>query len=206
MTLTPVGGNHAGLACSLQAIRFALILFVSLASAWSMAAGQVGRTEDPGTGLVSWRWSAQGVSIELTQLLPDQTRAFFLGRGFPRAEADRIALTCVFQSIFRNDGESVVAYDLNDWTVLYRDERLSLRTREVWEPEWTTAGVGKASRIAFRWSLLPTLQRFEPGDYNWGMISLGPPPGERLDLSLRVRLGDQVMEGTVRGVLCAPDR
>ena len=93
MTLTPVDGDRAALTCSLPAFGLVLVLSASPAPAWSMAAGGVERTEDTETGLLSWRWSDQGVSIGLTQLLPDQTRAFFLGRGFPWAQADRIALT-----------------------------------------------------------------------------------------------------------------
>lgn len=189
-----------------RGIALVLLPLFTLGGAWIPAAAEVGRATDPETGLLSWTWREQGVSVELTQRLPDQTRAFFLGRGFAAAAADRIGLACVFQTVFRNDGKSTVEYDLSDWSVLYQGERLPLRTREVWDPEWETQGIEQASRIAFRWALLPTVQRFEPGDYNWGMTSFGLPPGERFDLMLLVNIGGRPVEGTVAGVICAPDR
>ena len=206
MRPVPSGEVLHGVARSLRVIGLQLLLLVALAGASAAATGEVTRTKDAETGLLSWRWGVQGVSIELTQLLPDQTRAFFLGRRFSREATDRIALTRVFQTAFRNNGESAVEYDLNDWAVLHGGVRLPVRTREVWDPEWATAGVTEASRIAFRWALLPTVQRFEPGDYNWGMTSFGLPPGERLDLSLGVRIGGRVVEGKIPGMLCASDR
>jgi len=67
---------------------------------------------DSETGLASWTWRDRGVSLQLRQLLPDQTRAFFLGRGFQAGEADRVGRACVFQTIFRNDGGKPVAFPL----------------------------------------------------------------------------------------------
>ena len=134
-----------------------------LASALS---AEVGTSRDPDTGLTSWTWRHQGVSVQLVQRLPDQTRAFFLARGFNAEAADLIGRSCVFQTIFRNDGKRPVAYDLGEWMVHYQGEDLGLRTREVWDREWQAQGIDQPARIAFRWSLLPTVQRFEPGDYN----------------------------------------
>lgn len=144
--------------------RAAWLLAACLAT--GVVSAEVVSGEEPETGLLSWIWREQGVSIQLIQRLPDQTRAFFLGRGFGSEDADRVGRSCVFQTIFRNDGSEPVAYDLNAWSVLHRGGRLDLKTREVWDRVWSDRGVEQAPRIAFRWSLLPTIQRFEPGDYS----------------------------------------
>jgi len=193
--------SHLALRASLRP----LCAFVLSAPWGAPLAGVEGRI-DPETGLRSWSWREQGVSLELRQRLPDQTRAFFLGRGFSGEAADRIGLACVFQTIFRNGGEQPIDYDLNDWALLYGGERLPLRTREIWDAEWEAMGVGKGPRIAFRWALLPTVQHYEPGDYNWGMTSFGLVPGARFDLSLALRVGGRRVTGTIEGVVCAPDR
>ncbi len=166
----------------------------------------VSTDQDAETGLRSWTWSHQGVSIELVQRLPDQTRAFFLGRGFSAEDADRIGRACVFQTIFRNGGAQAVEYDLGDWSLGHGSERSALRTREVWDREWESQGIDQPARIAFRWSLLPTVQRFEPGDYNWGMTSFGLPPGARFDLSLVMEIGGERVTGEIPAVVCAADR
>ena len=161
---------------------------------------------DQETGLASWTWRDQGVSLQLRQLLPDQTRAFFLGRGFQAGEADGVGRACVFQTIFRNDGLKSVEYDLTEWSVQHKGKHLPLQTREVWEQHWLEQNIGKGPRIAFRWALLPTRQRFEPGDYNWGMTSFGLAPGERFDLSLSMSIGDDPVGAEIPGITCAPDK
>jgi len=185
-------------------IRVFLVLGSSLLA--SAISAEVETGHDPDTGLASWTWHHEEVSIQLVQRLPDQTRAFFLARGFSAAAAELIGGACVFQTIFRNDGERPVSYDLGEWMIHHNGEDRGLRTRGVWDREWQARGIDQPARIAFRWSLLPTVQRFEPGDYNWGMTSFGLPPGERFDLSLRISLDGQQVADKIPAIICAPDK
>jgi len=162
--------------------------------------------EEAQTGLRSWEWREAGVSVRLMQRLPDQTRAFFQGRGFSSVDADQIANACVFQTIFRNDGEQSLSYDLDDWRISYQLEHSPLLTRERWDERWRDSTASKAARIALHWSLLPTRQRLEPGDYNWGMTSFGLQPGEPFDLTLVLTLDGNPITRTIPGIVCAADR
>ena len=65
-----------------------VMLPMALAAGWNAGAG-VETGQDADTGRRSWTWSDQGGSVQLLQLLPDQTRAFFLGRGFKAQEPGR---------------------------------------------------------------------------------------------------------------------
>jgi len=56
-------------------------LCIALSLPGSLAA-EVITGEEAGTGRLTWEWQEAGVSFQLLQLLPDQTRAFYLGRGF----------------------------------------------------------------------------------------------------------------------------
>ncbi len=163
-------------------------------------------SEEEQTGLRTWEWTQAGISVQLVQRLPDQTRAFFQGRGFSSEEADSIAKACVFQMIFRNDGKHPIAYDMDDWMVGYRGERRPLLTRERWDDKWRDGETSQAARIAFRWSLLPTRQSFEPGDYNWCMTSFGLPPGESFDLSLIMTINGHVITSRIPAVTCAAEQ
>ncbi|HHH38230.1 MAG TPA: hypothetical protein ENK50_01470, partial [Sedimenticola sp.] len=78
----------------------------------------------------TWLWRHGGVTLQLVQRLPDQTRAFFQGRGFDGASADRLARACVFQTIFRNDGDRPLSYDLDQWRVIQGTMSKPLITRE----------------------------------------------------------------------------
>lgn len=171
-----------------------------------MSASAVESGVDTETGLRSWEWREAGVSLRLVQRLPDQTRAFFQARGFSSAAADRIANACIFQTIFRNESEQPLSYLLDDWRILHRGVSGKLMTRERWDAVWQEGEASQAARIALRWSLLPTRQRFEPGDYNWGMTGFGLPSGSAFDLEMVLRLGGEKVTRTIDGIVCAPDR
>ena len=44
----------------------------------------------------------KGISLRLVQRLPIQSRAFFLARGFNKQQAEIIAQSCIFQTVFKN--------------------------------------------------------------------------------------------------------
>ena len=177
------------------------VLFAPAASLATVIAG-----EEEKTGLRAWELREEGISIQLIQRRPDQTRAFFEARGFSNAEAGEMGESCIFQAIFRNDGRRPVRYDLDAWRVVRGGGRRALFTREYWDRHWQGAGVSPAAVIALHWSLLPTRQSFEPGDYNWGMISFGLPPGESFDLSMLLEIGGERVAREIPGIVCATDQ
>lgn len=169
---------------------------------------QVTRGLDSENGLRFWQWDADGVLLRLTQRLPDQTRGFFEARGFAPKVADEIARACVFQSMFKNTAErngGAIEFDLNEWRVISGTGRHRLLVRQHWDREWARRQVSKAARIAFEWSLLPTRQRYAPGDYNWGMTVYGLPPGETFDLEFSWYRNGQRFVQTLEAIECAPD-
>ena len=164
--------------------------------------------QDPDTGLRSWTWKSEGVRFELKQLLPDQTRAFFLARGFDADSADRFATSCVFQSVFENTGSpgsGSVRFDQRSWRVRVQGRTRPMPVRADWAAEWEDRGLSPAARIAFEWSLLPTIQQYEPGDYNWGMTSYALLPGTGFDLEFSWDRDGEGYQGLLQGLECPPD-
>jgi len=165
---------------------------------------------DPDTGLASWTLRSGAISIELIQRLPDQTRAFFQGRGFPADSADEFARACVFQAIVWNVAAGApgpaVAIDLRRWRIEAGQGAAPLPVEAVWQPLWESAGLSQAARIAFRWALFPTEQTFMPGDHGWGMIPFGPAPDARFDLSVVWSEGGAERSARLPGIHCTPDR
>ncbi|MFP3874206.1 MAG: hypothetical protein ACLFV1_07105 [Thiohalophilus sp.] len=169
---------------------------------------ELSRGEDPDTGLRHWHWQEAGISFRLTQRLPDQTRAFFAARGFDKKTRERIALSCVFQSEFRNTADNdrpPVEYDLSEWRIHVDGETRGLIVREDWQQTWQEYDVPKAARIAFEWALLPTHQVYESDDYNWGMTAYGLSPGTEFDLEFSWSRGDKEYTRRIDGIECAPD-
>lgn len=162
---------------------------------------------DERTGVDAWRWEGEGVRIQLIQRLPDQTRAFFLGRGFDRAAADRIASECVLQTIFTNTRSAgpAVHIHLADWRYDAGQGPEPLHRKDAWQREWVARRVAKGSRIAFQWALFPDDQIFHAGDWNMGMTTYPVPPGTRLIVHARWSRGGEEFEAIFNDVRCAGD-
>jgi hypothetical protein len=156
-----------------------------------------------------WQLSDESMSLRLVQRLPDQTRGFFMARGFAPEHAERIAQSCVFQTVFHNTSHtgqpSPLEYNLRDWVVHVDGRQQGLKTREDWAPEWQQLGAPQAARIAFEWALYPTQQTYRPGDYNWGMSIFGLAPGTRFNLEVVWRQHGSIHSELIRDVECAPD-
>jgi hypothetical protein len=186
-------------------IVFCLALFsISLTA----SAAEVTTGADKETGLKFWDWQAKGVQFRITQRLPDQTRAFFLARGFDARNVDELAVNCVFQSMFKNIGQpdsGPISIDLTNWRVITPRGARRVLTREYWMPKWEARQLSQPARIAFEWSLIPTKQVYEPGDYNWGMTSYGLPPGTHFDLEFSWRRNNKIETGLLRDVICPAD-
>ncbi len=158
------------------------------------------------TGLKTWKWTHEGVSLRLVQRLPDQTRAYVMAKGFPRDAADELATSCFFGSMFRNDGDMPLDFDLRQWKVVHNGRESGMKVRELWKQKFQERkDIPAPARIGLNWSLMPTVQHFEPGDYNWGMTVYGLPPGERFDLHLKVMLDGKSLETVIPGLQCAPE-
>jgi hypothetical protein len=199
---------HPQLAVSLMTIRNLCVLLLLLLAGTPLAA-EIARSADEETGLRKWHLAEGKLEVELVQRLPDQTRGFFMARGFSPAIADEIAVSCIFQTIIRNTGTQAdavaVSVDLAQWRVIRADGEQGVRLKEPWMASWPENSVGEASRLAFQWALFPTQQEFLADDYNWGMTAFGLPPGAVFDLDL-VWQEDGTMHTTRIATLeCAPD-
>ncbi len=185
-----------------------LVLPALFVAARASAVG-VEHSRDPATGLETWQWHGDGASFTFNQLLPDQSRAYFQGRGFQPIDAEPVAMACVFQAIIRNPAAAPVPLDLDlsEWRVVPAQGNPRPPRLEIdWQAEWARRGITRSARIAFRWSLLPARQTFQPGDWNMGMVTFGLPPGGHFDLELTWRQGSNPRRLRLGEMRCAPDR
>jgi hypothetical protein len=158
---------------------------------------------DPQTGAVTRDTQAHGVTVSLTQLLPDQVRAFYVARGFDLADADVFAEACVYMTVLRNDtAPGELGFRLSDWEVHHDGQIRSIPTLDEWLTRWQERGVPDSAQLAFRWAQFPSEQRYAPGEWNQGMLATGLPPGSRFDLIARWTIGDQTYEGRLDDVRC----
>lgn len=189
--------------CSNSVLLFSILLPVP-------AMAGVTQSVDEQTALVSWKMDGGNFELELAQLLPDQTRAFFLARGFSKKIANTIATGCIMQTIGRNSAEKgvqgAVDVDLKHWRMLHEGAESPIKLKEQWDREWLSGEVSDTARLAFRWATFPTQQNFAPGDFGWGMTSFGLVPGERFDLKVVWSVAGVEKEAWIRRIQCAEER
>ena len=159
--------------------------------------------ELPGT---VWSMKRDGFELQLTQMPRDTVRAFFQGRGFSAQHSTWIADACVLQTIMRNtaapEPKVAIDIDLRRWRVIDDSGSHPPKLQAHWRDVLQQAGASHASQIALQWSLFPSHQSFYPGDYNWGMLSLGPAPGSHFDLALEWSLAGKQYTHTINDMQC----
>jgi hypothetical protein len=161
---------------------------------------------DAETGLATWQTETAGIQVRLTQISPDQARAFYQARGFSREAAERYAHECVFMTVVRNVGSAPIAHRLADWRYEAAGQRpRAIRSKTEWERLWKRLGVSESARIAFNWAQFPATQTFAPGDWNQGMTTYGVPRGGQFDLRFAWRANGKIHSGKLGQVTCADE-
>ncbi len=162
-------------------------------------------TIDEATGIESWETAVAGVSVALTQILPDQLRAFYINRGFSAEVIEPYATSCVFMTVLRNDAALGVAhFRLEDWRIVAGSEMRPPLSAESWMQRLRPDAQGNAAMIAFRWAQFPPEHAYQTGgDWNQGMVSMGLPAQMEFNLVARWTVNGQPVEGELENVRCA---
>jgi len=180
---------------------------LTLLAVWS-AASHAGTDSsvDAETGLTTWQTETAGIQVRLTQISPDQARAFYQARGFTSEATERYAGECVFMTVVRNIGDTPIQHRLANWRYEAAGQPpRTLRSKTEWERIWKQLGVAESARIAFTWAQFPTTQTFAPGDWNQGMTTYSVPRGGRFDLRFVWRAGGKTHTGKLEQVRCADE-
>ena len=187
---------------------------LSLAAAIPLAApnqdaGVISTGTDEQAMLPYWQYQDEGMSIRLIQRLPDQTRGYFVARGFSNEHAELIAQSCVFQTIFKNISDkstpSAIVYNMNNWVVTHQGVASEMKTREKWAEQWQQLKIATPARLAFEWSLLPTTQDYQAGDYNWGMAIFNLAPADTFTAKISWQQYGKQRNITIPNMQCAAD-
>ena len=181
----------------MRALAAGMMLFAAAAS-W---AADMVTTENPETGLKTWKKSDRGFSLELIQLLPEFVQATYASRDLPPAIFDSMKAYCVFGTVARNETDAPLAYRVKDWRYVTPDgKKHRLRTKSEWVAVWSKLGVD------FSYSILPDDIEFEAGDWAQGFTTPQLPPGARFDLIYTWRRHGKKYTGTLRDLACPAPR
>ncbi|MDP1864665.1 MAG: hypothetical protein Q8K52_12250 [Thiobacillus sp.] len=180
------------------------LLSLTLLALWGPIVKAAELTVDTDTGLSSWQTEQAGIQVRLTQISPDQARAFYIARGFSAAATERYVAECVFMTVVRNVGETPIQHRLADWRYVVSDQPpQSIRSKTEWERIWKKLGVKASARIAFTWAQIPSTQTFAPGDWNQGMTTYSVPRDTAFVLRFVWRADGKTHSGLIENVRCS---
>ena len=180
------------------------LLSLTLLALWGFTVRAAEPSVDPDTGLASWQTGQAGIQVRLTQISPDQARAFYLARGFSAAATERYVSECVFMTVVRNVGDTPILHRLADWRyVISGQPPQTIRSKTEWERIWKKWGVNESARIAFSWAQIPTTQTFAPGDWNQGMSTYNVPRDTSFELRFVWRADGKTHRGLIEQVRCS---
>jgi hypothetical protein len=179
-------------------LRYILITFLICFQSLLLAS-EAQQTRDPDSGLFSWRIDNQGLRLELMQLLPDYIRAIYGSHGFPSEAIEDIASYCVFGTIVRNTSDTSLYYSVADWYAETADGvKHTFKTKTQWLDEW------RKMSIRYPWTILPSEQTFEIGDWSQGFTTIKLPREEPFDLIYSWNLDGEKKLGKIKKIRCAP--
>ena len=155
--------------------------------------------------IATWETTEHGVTFSLTQILPDQARAFYVNRGFPLEATEAYANSCVFMTVLRNDSApGTVHFKVADWSVVTLAATQPPVSIDEWLTKLASYKLDQPALLAFRWAQFPPEQEYQPGgDWNQGMLTTGLPAGARFDLVARWDVAGAPYEGVLKNVVCA---
>lgn len=155
------------------------------------------------TGISTWEVDTSGVHLRLTQITPEQARAFMLGRGMDRQSVEEFAHTCVYMTVVRNDSTQPIEHDLTAWRYIPKgNQPQPMQTKHDWLSRWQPRNFSKPLKLAFDWSQFPVDQTFSPGDWNQGMTTFALPPGSHFDVVYRWHQNGKLHEGILQNAQC----
>ena len=165
--------------------------------------GETRYTLSSDTGIGTWETESYGVHLRMTQIAPDQARAFMAARGMDEKSVEEFARHCVFMTVLRNESRQAINYCLADWRYVPEDGVPQVMlTKHDWLARFQPRNQPKAVKLGFEWAQFPVEQTFFPGDWNQGMTTFELPPGSRFDVVYRWRQGKKHHEGILKNVQC----
>lgn len=171
-----------------------LLLWVS-----SNVNAETTKIKDPATGLISWKVTDNGFSLQLIQLHPDYVTAVYSSRGLPKKLIDGVLKYCVFGTIVKNESSKEdVTYKVANWRFSTKDgKNHPVKTKSQWLTEWEAMGIG------YRWSMLADDQTFSPGDWIQGFTTISVPSGDSFDFHYTWTYKGKTFSNTIEGMRCA---
>ena len=158
-------------------------------------------SKDENTGLLVWTSIAEGINLELVQMLPNFVRARYSSQNFPNKEIEDIASYCVFGTIMKNTSQHTLSYKVSNWYTVTHGEskKKTIKSKSNWLKQWQSANVN------FHWTLFPDEGKFAIGDWQQGFTTIKIPRDKQFDLFYQWKINDKLFENWITDISCSPE-
>ncbi len=112
------------------------------------------------------------VELKFTPRTPNQMSAFYEARGFPDEMIKPLHEQCFITVRVTNTGQQVAWLDMSNWRFSVNGKPLRRYHRNDWLEKWKRMEMPAAHRSTFRWTLIPELLDYQPGESEGGNIIL----------------------------------
>jgi hypothetical protein len=122
------------------------------------------------------RDTSDGITFSITVRTPDQTRAFYTGRGFADAAITELSSKCLLTVGIRNNRTDIVWLEPAKWEFkTVHGVNVARITRDEWDMRWQQLNIPLANQATFGWTQLPESRDLYPGETVGGNLAVEPP-------------------------------
>lgn len=119
-----------------------------------------------------YEYENEQIHLRLGTRNPQQIAAFYEGRGFPRNVIDETGSACFVTIGISNKSQDIIWLDLSKWSFQRDGREIPRISRNDWKQRWQTMKVPLRVQSTFRWTLLPEILDFRPGEREGGNVTI----------------------------------
>ena len=118
------------------------------------------------------QYDSPELEVGLMPRTPQQIAAFYEARGFNKPMVERLKQQCFITVWVHNKSQNIIWLDLSRWKFSNPTSDVTRRDRRYWKAIWSEMQIPLAHQSTFRWTLLPEILDFQPGEREGGNIVL----------------------------------
>lgn len=120
------------------------------------------------------KWVVENKYIKLVMIArtPEQMAAFYEARGFPKTVIRELDKMCFITTSLRNKSQDVIWMKLANWKFTSKQGSLKRFHRNELKARWQKIGLAQQYQSTFRWTLIPEVLDYHPGEREGGNIVL----------------------------------
>ncbi|VAW52359.1 hypothetical protein MNBD_GAMMA05-711 [hydrothermal vent metagenome] len=112
------------------------------------------------------------IMLEVTARTPDQMGSFYEARGFPKPMLNILKQQCIMTVGITNKTQDTIWMNLSNWEFTSQGKVIHRKHRNHWKQRWQKMNIPLNKQSTFRWTLIPEILDYLPGEREGGNIVL----------------------------------